>query len=360
MKKILTMMLILALALSMVGCGGNTESKPPEESTEVENTDDTKVDFSRWRIVIGSSSTSGDTYENAETIVRFLEEPLGVNAKVDAVGAARALQELEKAPKDGSTVMFFHDMTYLGVEYGSYDKKYALENWEIGPMVSENPGNAFLAKYDAPYNTMVEAAEWLKENPNEKISIAIEAGGVSEISFDAFYLWVKEKYGDEVANRIGVYVTGSQSDKDQALWDGNVDIIHGSVGANGQYTDENVDEQIRMKFLGVTSADRIKGYENVPTFKEQGITFDGEGFVFTKEFFFLLPKDVDKDFAEKLDKAVEKVMMEYPEYEEKLNARTYLKDYKPAAEAKEYIYQKRASIQKMISQAPNLDDLVAK
>ena len=358
MKKLLTLLLICALIIGVVGCGGKTESTEPQGSAEPADVEDTKVDFSRLRIVIGSTSTGGDTYENAEAIARFLEEPLGVNAKVDAVGAGRAFNELEKAPKDGSTVMFFHDMTYLGVEFGSYDAKYALENWEIGPMVSENPGNAFLAKHDAPYNTMAEAAEWLKNNPNEKITIAIEAGGVSEISFHAFYLWVKDTYGEDVANRIKVYVTGSQSEKDQALWDGNVEIIHGSMGANAQYTDEGVDEQIRMKFLGVTSAERIPGFEDVPTFAEMGITFDGKPFVFTKEFFFLLPKDVDPVFAEKLDKAVAKIMAEQPDYEEMLNVRTYLKNHKPAADAKEYIYEKRASIQKMIEMAPDLDDLV--
>lgn len=358
MKKTLAVLLILALALSLFGCGGGAESTDTKELGKVDSAEDTKVDFPRMRIVIGSGSTGGDTYENADTIARYLEKEMGFNARVDAVGAARAFQELQNAPNDGSTVMFFHDMTYLGVELGSYDKKYALENWEIGPMVSANPGNVFLAKYDAPYNTLAEAAEWLVANPNKTISIAIEAGGVSEISFDAFYLWVKEKYGTEVSDRINVYITGSQSGKDQALWDGNVDIIHGSVGANAQFTDKDVEDQIRMKFLGITVEERMEGYD-IPTFKEQGITFEGNEFVFAKEFFFLLPKDIDPTFVAKLDKAVENIMTQEPGYEEKLNNRTYLKDYKSAAEAKEYIYEKRASLQKLIEQAPKLDDITS-
>lgn len=358
MKKALIFLLVLVLAVGLIGCGKET-GKPVDtasEPVEVGDVEDTKVDFSRMRILIGSTSTGGDTYENADAISRYLEDELGVNTAIDSVGAARAFGELKKAPKNGSTVMFFHDMTYLGVEFGSYSEDFALENWEIGPIVSTNPGNAFLAKHDAPYDTLSEASEWLANNPNETISVAIEAGGVSEILFDAFYLWTKDEYGTEVSDRIRVYVTGGQSDKDQALWDGNADIIYGSMGANAQFTEEGVEDQIKMKFLAVASNERMKGFD-VPTFKEQGITFKGAEFAFDKEFFFLLPKDVDPTFIAKLDKAVENVMNKQPQYEEDLNKRTYLKNHKSVKESKEYLYEKRALMQRMISEAPDLDDI---
>ncbi|MFC4557821.1 tripartite tricarboxylate transporter substrate-binding protein [Virgibacillus kekensis] len=345
MKKLLMFLLLALVTVTLAACGSEADNAKADEG----------VDVDRIRVVIGSSSTGGDTYQNAEAVSRYVEKELDTNMKVDAVGALRAFDELSKAKNDGSTIMFFHDMAYLGVEYGSFESKHELENWTIGPVIATNPGNAFLTKADAPYDTMAESAEWLKENPNETVTVAIESGGVSEIVFDGYYLWVKEEYGEEVSDRIHAYVTGSQEDKNQALWDGNADIIHGSIGSNKQYTQDGVEDKIKMKFLGITAGKRVEGYD-IPTFAEQGITVNGEEFVFDKEFFFLLPKDVDKNFAEALNKAVADVAKN-SDYAEDLKKNTYVVNYKPADEAKEYLINKREKFRYIIKNAPSLDEI---
>ncbi|RSL34018.1 hypothetical protein D7Z54_07860 [Salibacterium salarium] len=371
MKKLLMFLMVAFLGIVLVACGSGSESEDTsgedtsgdetsgEDTTETNEEEgggeETTVDLNRMRVVIGSSSTGGDTYQNADAVTRYLEDEMDTNTKVDAVGALRAFDELGQAKDDGSTVMFFHDMAYLGVEYGSFDEDQALENWTVGPIVATNPGNAFLTSGDAPYDTMAESAEWLEENPDETVTVAVEAGGTSEVSFDAYYLWVKQEFGEEVSDRIHTYVTGSQEDKNQALWDGNADVIHGSIGANEQYTEDGVEDKIKMKFLGITASERVEGYD-VPTFDEQGITVDGESFTFDKEFFFLMPADVNSSFATNLDNAVAEVV-ENPDYEEDLNTNTYVVNHKPAEEAKEYLLEKREEIQSLIEQSPDLDDI---
>ncbi|WP_391558120.1 tripartite tricarboxylate transporter substrate-binding protein [Robertmurraya sp.] len=348
MKKVWIMLFVLVLGAVLAGCG-------KEEASS--NEDSTKVDVSRVRVLIGSSSTGGDTYQNADAVTRYLEKELDTNAKVDAVGANRAFDELAKAKTDGSSVMFFHDMAYLGVEYGSFDEKYSLENWTVGPVVALNPGNAFLAKADAPFDTMAESAEWLKSNPDKTLKVAIEAGGVSQIGFDAYYLWVKEEYGTEVSDRIKVYVTGSQSDKDQALWDGNVDIIHGSVSSNAQYTEEGVEDKIKMKFVGITSSKRLEGYE-IPTFAEQGIKVDGKEFTFDKEYFFLLPKEIDQAFVDKLDQAIAEVVKN-PDYSKDLGVNAFVVNHIPMEEAEAHLTEKRDILSKIIKNGPDLNEITA-
>ncbi|WP_158734554.1 tripartite tricarboxylate transporter substrate-binding protein [Alteribacillus sp. YIM 98480] len=358
MKKLLMVLIIAFLGAILAACGSSSEESSGDETSEANEQnggEEASVDLNRIRVLIGSSSTGGDTYQNADAVSRYTEEVLDTNMKVDAVGALRAFDELGKAKDDGSTIMFFHDMAYLGVEYGSFDEKDELDNWTIGPMVSINPGNAFLTSADAPYDTMAESAEWLEENPDETITVAVEAGGVSEVTFDAYYLWVEQEFGTEISDRIHAYVTGSQEDKDQALWDGNADIIHGSIGANNQYTEDGVEDKIKMKFLGVSASERVEGFD-VPTFNEQGITVDGEEFVFDKEFFFLMPKDVDSNFAAALDNAVAEVV-ENPDYEEDLNTNTYIVNHRPAEEAEEYLLEKRDKIRSVIEQAPDLNDI---
>ena len=130
-------------------------------------------------MVIGSTSTAGDSYLIAETVSRHLAKALGANMKVDAVGAAVALDAMQTSRPDGKTIMMFHDMTYLGVSFKAYDDIYKLENMEIGPRVAQNPGAAWAAYLDAPYNTMAEIPEYLKANPEAKVRMACEAGGVS-------------------------------------------------------------------------------------------------------------------------------------------------------------------------------------
>ena len=135
------------------------------------------------RVVIGSTSTSGDSYLIAQTACRYLEKELGCNMKVDAVGAAQALNTMQTAKADGKTIMMFHDMTYLSVLFGAQPAKFALENMTVGPRFAQNPGAAWAATKKAPYENLVEAAEYLKANPDAKVRMACEAGGVSHIAF---------------------------------------------------------------------------------------------------------------------------------------------------------------------------------
>lgn len=354
MKKLTMFLMVVLLGVLLVACSSDSE-EASGNATEKGGGEGTSVDLDRIRVLIGSTSTGGDTYQIADAVSRYTEKVLDTNMKVDAVGALRAFDELGKAKDDGSTILFFHDMAYLGVEYGSFDKENELENWTIGPVVAANPGNAFLTKADAPYDTMAESAEWLVDNPDETVTVAIESGGVSEVVFDGYFLWVKEEFGTEVSDRIHVYVTGSQQDKNQALWDGNADIIHGSIGANEQYTKDGVEDKIKMKFLGITAGERVEGFD-VSTFAEQGITVNGEEFVFDKEFFFLLPKNVDENFETALENALAEVV-ENPDYEKDLNTNTYIVDYKPSDEAEKYLMEKRDKLRYIIENAPKLDEI---
>jgi tripartite-type tricarboxylate transporter receptor subunit TctC len=347
-KKLLIVITLGLLIVILAACGSESE----ETSAQGE---DTNIDLNRVRVLIGSTATGGDSYHIAETFSRYAEDVLNTNMQVDAIGALRAFDELGKASEDGSTIMLFHDMAYLGVEYGSFNEDDKLENWTIGPIVATNPGDAFLTDADAPYDTLAESAEWLADNPEETITVAIESGGTSELLFGGYYLWVEEEFGTEVSERIYVYITGSQQDKDQALWNDMVDIIHGSIGANMQYTEDDVDDQIKMKFLGISAEERVEGFDT-PTFGEQGITVNGDEFIFNKEFFVLLPKDIDKNFATSLDHAAAEVVG-IPDYAEDLSTQEYIVNHKPAAEAEEYLIEKRDSLQYIIENSPNLDDI---
>ena len=338
MKKFLSLSLALLMVLSLAVAAGASV-----------------YDGQRVRIVIGSTATAGDSYMVAETANRYLQKYLNINSKVDAVGANEAFAAVADAKPDGMTFMIFHDMTYLGVLFGSYDEMYKLENMVVGPRVGQNPGSAFAARADLPYNTLAEAAQYLADNPEAKVRVSVESGGVSHIGFVAFYPWAKEKFGDDVAGRIKVVIGGSTDKKLQQLWDNNSDIIFADYSSLLQYTAEEVDAQLKVKFVGML--DYIPGIENLPVMADQGITLAGEPFIFSKDFLVYMPQGTPQEYVDALDEAVAK-MAEDPDFIADMQKLTYAPFTLQSEEAEEFIYAKREAMKGLIEGAPAFDDLV--
>ena len=105
------------------------------------------------RMVIGSTSTGGDTYQNSAIVADALADHLDINVKVDAVGASAAFKALDRDSR-GNTIMIFHDQSYLGNIYGVTGYQNPFENYTVGATVAINPGNAYLVPADSPYSSM--------------------------------------------------------------------------------------------------------------------------------------------------------------------------------------------------------------
>ena len=114
---------------------------------------------------------------------------MGWDAKVDPVGAAEMFEIIRNDKGKGDTIAIFHDMMYLGVVFGTYGEEYALENITVGPRVAQNPGCCFAAKADAPYNTLVEAAEYLKANPDFRSRTLRSAWPVRTVPYQPCATW---------------------------------------------------------------------------------------------------------------------------------------------------------------------------
>lgn len=344
MKKLIALVSAVALCAGMLFAQGGAEggAQPSFNGKNV-------------RVVIGSTSTGGDSYLIADATMRYLGKYLNANFKVDAVGASQAYSVLSTAKPDGSTIMMFHDMTYLAVLFGAYGDEYALENFVVGPEAAQNPTSGWAAKKDAPYQNLAEIPEYLKANPDKTVRMACEAGGVSQVGFVAFYDWVKRTYGEDIAKRCVVIVGGSTAEKCQMLWDGNCDVIFADYTSLLQYTQTD-DAKIAMKFMGLL--DNIDGV-TVPSYKDLGITLDGKPFAFSKDFVIYLPKDMPESLVKELDEGMAKVGAD-PQYKADLAKMNYRPAYKPSAEAKTFIYGKRDSLKGLIENSPSMDELIQK
>lgn len=310
------------------------------------------------RMVIGSKSTGGDTYQNSAIVAEALSEKLGVNIKVDAVGASEAFKALGR-DKRGTTIMIFHDQSYLGNLYGrqGYDDPFA--NYAVGPTVAINPGNAYLVPASSPYQSMediLEAAE-----AGTKVRVAIQPGGVSEIGFSAIKNAAKVRAPGSEDNIVAVN-TGSQSDKNQAMWDDLADVINGSIQANEQFTQLPADDQKAMRFVWITA--RAATLEQAPEAGMGGTTRDdmlayaspktsvtldsSTDFTFDKEFFMLFNKEMDTAIIDKINTALGEIFADSA-IQERQKASFFIPNYLSTEDARQHLMQKRDTYSKVIA-----------
>ncbi len=318
-----------------------------------------KVISGNLRVVIGSKSTGGDTYQNSAIVADALAKKLDINVKVDATGASAAYRALEQAGARGNTIMIFHDQAYLGYLYGVKGYKNPFEDYIIGPAIAINPGNAYLVPKSSPYQTVDDIMDACGKGT--KVRVAIQPGGVSEIGYTALKNAVSLKYPGKESNLVAVN-TGSQKEKDQLLFDGQADLINGSVQANEQYTRLPADDQKAMRFVWLTARNQTIQQANPQgmggTTREQllqfvdpnaKVPFDANSnFTFDKEFFFLYNKDLDPKVIAAIDQALTEIYAE-GKIQETQKKSFFIPDFLPSAEAQKYFKEKMERIGKIIN-----------
>ena len=311
------------------------------------------------RMVIGSTSTGGDTYQNSAIVAEALAEQLGVNIKVDPVGTSEGLKALDRDSR-GTTIMLHHDQIYLSHVYGVPGNDDPFANYVIGPTVAINPGNAFLVPASSPYQIMEDilaAAE-----AGTAVRVAIQPGGVSEIGFTAMQNAARVNAPGSEANVVAVN-TGSQADKNQAMWDGLADVINGSIQANEQFTQLPADDAKAMRFVWITA--RPATLEQAPeagmgdTTRDDfmqfaspatSVTLDGsEDFAFDKEFFLLYNKDMDPALMDTIDAALAEIYAE-GSIQQKQAAAFFIPNFQARDAALAHLSAKRDRISGIVDQ----------
>ncbi|KXF75634.1 ABC transporter substrate-binding protein [Paramesorhizobium deserti] len=309
------------------------------------------------RVVIGSTSTGGDTYQAASFVADAISKHFGINAKVDAVGPTEAFKAIAR-DRRGTTIMIHHDQSYLGHLYGVKGYEDIFATYKIGPTLTINPGNAYLVPKKSPYQSISDVLDAAAEGT--RVRVAIQPGGVSEIGFSALKNAAKIKKPGSEKNLVPVN-TGSQADKDQLLFDGQADVINGSVQSNEQYTRLPEDDQKAMRFIWLTAAQETLDQVNEAglggTSREallqyatpkSSVTLDGEkDFTFDKDFFIIYNKDIDPALVEAIDAGLKEIYAEGA-IEKSMKDAFFVPHFMPSKEATTYLEKKRDDYRKVI------------
>ena len=309
------------------------------------------------RVVIGSNATSGDTYQVSAIVADALSKKLNINAKVDPVGPTEALKAIARSD-DGSTIMLFHDQSYVGYLYKVRGFTDIFKEFKIGPTLAVNPGDAFLVSAKSPYKTMEDILQ--AAGKGQRIRVGIQPGGTSALGFTAMKNAVEVRFPGKEGNIVAVN-TGSQSDKNQLLFDNNADVINGSVQANEQYTRLPADDQKAMRFvwitakketlvqanpegLGQTSRDQLVEFAT----PKVSVTLDGkQDWAFDKEFFLIYNKDMKPEVVAALDKALSEIYADSA-INNALKKAFFIPNFKPSKDALPNLSAKYETTKKMI------------
>ena len=184
MKRILAIVLALAVIFWLSACSSNASNANTANNTNAgndTNTENEAPDTAVWPdgdVKIYLSYPAGSIQDFGATGVKnWIADKGGVNVTVeygDADGGAERVRQLAKADPDGRTMMLF------GLDSIS---KYCSGAWDIDPSDPELfkaaagtfwstrcGGYALLTHKDNPYDTWEELEEYIKKNPG-KVSV---------------------------------------------------------------------------------------------------------------------------------------------------------------------------------------------
>mgnify|MGYP002544398964 FL=1 len=172
MKKVISLVLAMLMALSLVACGGSNDA----------TTDDVDPNAgwppTKTINIYMTHSAGGDTDYMGRQLATALEKVLGVSVVVTNVtgsNGATCMQQYKDGDKDGYTLIATNTAALNGNEAtGMVDFGY--DAFEPVAVFGIQSGENIVVPADSPYNTLGELIEATKANPGQ-IKYGISTGG---------------------------------------------------------------------------------------------------------------------------------------------------------------------------------------
>lgn len=315
MKKIIALLLVAALALSLVACGSSApaSSAAPAASTETSaNESAGDVNWPTGTVtVILPYKAGGDT----DTYCRALFQRVGDNMGTTFVitneeggsGMVAAMDVMNK-PADGNTILFCHTGASL-VQMATKTADFSyIDDFESCATCAIDSTYALMAvSKDGAYKQYSRG--W--ENLEDMIADAKANPGV--LRYSTVYGSTTEYVGRRVEDQCGVQfdnidVGTSTGDRLAALMGGQIELVAVNYMNIADYVESG-----DLICLGIMSKDHI---DSIPfqTFTEQGYDV-----VNAKKYEIKFPKGTDAGIVQKLANEIENVVVNDASFKEAVN-----------------------------------------
>lgn len=172
MKKVISLVLAMLMALSLVACGGSNDATTGDVDPNAGWTPTKTIN------IYMTHSAGGDTDYMGRQLATALEKVLGVSVVVTNVtgsNGATCMQQYKDGDKDGYTLIATNTAALNGNEAtGMVDFGY--DAFEPVAVYGIQSGENIVVPADSPYNTLGELIEATKANPGQ-IKYGISTGG---------------------------------------------------------------------------------------------------------------------------------------------------------------------------------------
>ncbi|MGH0053469.1 MAG: tripartite tricarboxylate transporter substrate-binding protein [Sphaerochaetaceae bacterium] len=285
MKKILTIMMVMVLAMSFVLANGTTENEA----------------VAKWpknvEIVVPGGA-GGDTDFNARLLAQYLQEKIGSNfviSNVNGNGGATGTRQVKNATPDGSSVLFFHSAFVVNKVSGAVD--YGFDSYDFACIAAMSRGNLIVTQSKYGFKNMADLKAYTIAHPNE-LKIAVQTGATS-------YAMAMQLIADGF--KLNTVDAGSASARVAAILGGHVDVILAAYGSVKDYVMDGT--------LDVIGSDSPYDLEEAGVISNinQGVKASLPFY-----YFFAFPKGTPANLVSEFTTAVGDIVNNNKEYQKKI------------------------------------------
>lgn len=258
MKKIMSLLLAIILALSLTACGG-TEEKTPSDTDQSNQTGETSGEG--WTpeenvtIIVSYKAGSG-TDNTARVLAAYAEKYIGkpvIIENLEGGSGSIGWTALSQAEPDGYTLGFINLPNFSSTITEGL-ASYTLDSFmPICNHVTET--SVVLVKADSEFNTLKDLVEYAKAHPGELKASTNGSRASNHIGAQMLAVTAGFTYTD--------IPYGGTADQLLALRQGEVDFSVAKAADFASFTSE-------VKVLGVFSEERLADYPDAPTLGELG------------------------------------------------------------------------------------------
>jgi tripartite-type tricarboxylate transporter receptor subunit TctC len=257
--------------------------------------------------IVVPSGAGGDPDFLARLFARYLSEDLKGNFVVSNVpgnGGATGTRKVKDASPDGSMLVFYQSAAVMNKLSGAAD--YGFEAFDLVCIAGKSRGNIITVNSGTGFKTIKDLIDYTKKHPGE-MTIAAQTGATTH----ATALLLKKAGAD-----LTIVDSGSSASRVAAILGGHVDVIINPYG--------NISDYIKDGSLSPIGTDGLTDFDEigVKCGPSQGIPIGYDYY-----YYFAFPKGTDPAIVRRLSKAVENIIMNNKEFQEKIYTAYFQKPF---------------------------------